>query len=191
MSQKIDSTGTAVGPYGIDDLETYMFPNLKRKGKRREKFRRLHYDLVWDITEMQVKVHVRALFPNQIGPLTTQLAKQRQLGAHEKTLTGESRSKALGRDIEITAAALLDVIADAADTLDSEMRREVMTDAPESAGLQQSDDLAGVYEQLVRTEPPQITSPTGGRLQLRVRSMNDSVPVSLIPRFSSELHLTV
>ena len=49
---------------------------MKRKGKRRERFRSLQYDRVWDVTEIQVKVHVRELFPDQMGPRATQLAKE-------------------------------------------------------------------------------------------------------------------
>lgn len=51
---------------------------------------------------MQVKVYVQALFPNQVGPPLSQLGKEQALGPDEKTAPGESRSKALKRDIEIT-----------------------------------------------------------------------------------------
>lgn len=105
MSQKFDTTGTIV-PYELGDLGTTWFPEEYRKGRRRLKFRRLDYDLVWDITEMQVKVSVRAIIPNATGPLITQLAKERQIQAHETTYTGESRSKALERDIDISRAAI-------------------------------------------------------------------------------------
>jgi hypothetical protein len=179
MSQKIDSTGNLVGPYEIEDLETYILPEVKRKGKRRAKFRMLPYDLVWDITEMQVKVHVRALFPDQIGPRTTQLAKERRLDEHERTLTGESRSKALIKDIEITATTGLGAGADSLDAPENERRRELSFDAGGPARLQQSEDLAREHHQTGPTEPPWMTSPTGARSQLRSRSMNDSALVSL------------
>jgi len=106
MSQKLDATGNHLGPYDIEDLESFMFPEEFRKGRRRLRLRRLHYELVWNITEMQVKVEVRPLFPNPPGPLTTQLAKERPFEAHEKSYAGESRSKALDRDIEISKSAI-------------------------------------------------------------------------------------
>ena len=105
MSQKFDASGTLLGAYGRDDLEACWFPELYRKGKRRVKLRRLDYDLVWDITEMQVKIHIRAVPQNTSGPLTTQLAKERRFEAHEKLYTGESRSRGLKRDIEISHSA--------------------------------------------------------------------------------------
>ena len=105
MSQKIDTTGTLLGAYEKKDLEVFMFPEVFKKGKRRRKIRKLDYDLVWDITEMQVKVHVRAVFPNPSGPLITQLAKERPIQSNELLFTGESRSKGLERDIEISRRA--------------------------------------------------------------------------------------
>ncbi|KAL5320456.1 hypothetical protein ACEPPN_011261 [Leptodophora sp. 'Broadleaf-Isolate-01'] len=106
MSQKLDASGNYLGPYALEDLETFNFPEEFQKGKRRLKLRKLEYELVWNITEMQVKVEVRPLFPNPPGPLTTQLAKERPFEAHEKSYTGESRSSALERDIEISKAAV-------------------------------------------------------------------------------------
>jgi len=105
MSQRIDTTGTLLGPYGKEDLEVFWFPETYRKGKRRKKLMRLDYDLVWDITEMQVKLHIRAVPLNSSGPLITQLAKERHFGASEKLYTGESRSKGLKQDIEISNSA--------------------------------------------------------------------------------------
>jgi hypothetical protein len=112
MSQKVDSNGNLVGPYGREDLEICQFPERCTKGKRKRNLRKLHYELAWHITEMQVKVDVRALFPNPIGPLTAQLAKERRFGENERVRTGESRSTALIKDIEITTAADLGVMAD-------------------------------------------------------------------------------
>ena len=105
MSQKLDAQGNIVGPYGRDDLQTFWSPEKKVKDRRRKKLRDLHYDLIWEITEMQVKVYVQATFPNQVGSPLSQLAKEQALGPDEKTITGESRSKALDKDIEITNCA--------------------------------------------------------------------------------------
>ncbi|KAL2060581.1 hypothetical protein VTL71DRAFT_9222 [Oculimacula yallundae] len=106
MSQKLDAGGNHLGPYALEDLETCMFPEEYRKGKRRAKLRKLDYEFVWNITEMQVKVEVRPLFPNPLGPLTTQLAQEVHFIAHEKSYTGESRSSALKTDIEISQVAV-------------------------------------------------------------------------------------
>ena len=54
-----------------------------------------------DITEMQVKTHVKAIFPKAIGPPTMQLAKEKTITSNEKR-GGESRSFGLERDIKIT-----------------------------------------------------------------------------------------
>ena len=105
MSQKLDAQGNIVGPYQRDDLQTLWFPEKKDKDHRRKKFRDLYYDLIWEITEMQVKVYVQAVFPNQVGSPLSQLAKEQALAPDEKTVTGESRSKALNKDIEIANGA--------------------------------------------------------------------------------------
>jgi hypothetical protein len=104
MSVKLDTDGNPIGSYEIHELETVMWPPEKKKNKRRLKLRKLEYDLIWDITEMQVKIHVRPVFPNPTGPLTMQLAKERPIPNDEIT-GGESRSYALVRDIEISTAA--------------------------------------------------------------------------------------
>ncbi len=102
MSQKLDAQRNIVGPYERDSLETLMIPKKKIKGRRRRKFRKLNYNLIWEITEMQVKVYVHAIFPNQVGPPLSQIAKEETLGPDETAITGESRSKALDKDIEIS-----------------------------------------------------------------------------------------
>jgi hypothetical protein len=102
MSIKLDAHSNIIGSYHRDDLRTFMWPEELKKGKRRVKKRELEYDLVWNITEMQVKTFVRAIFPNPTGPLTTQLAKERPLGPDEMTY-GESRSQALVKDIQVSA----------------------------------------------------------------------------------------
>jgi hypothetical protein len=179
MSQKIDSTGILIGPYGLEDLETYMFPEVKRKGKRREKFRRLDYELVWDITEMQVKVHVRPLFRNQTGPRTTQLAKERRLDEDERALAGESRSKALIRDIEISMTASMGPRADGLYALEADRRWELTVDNGGPSQRQPAGELARDYQQTGRTESPRMTRPARALSQLRSRGINDLVPVSL------------
>lgn len=50
---------------------------------------------------MQVKVHVKAIFPRHNGPLATQLAKERQIHQHD-IWNQESRSADLEKDIHIT-----------------------------------------------------------------------------------------
>jgi hypothetical protein len=105
MSQRLDAQGNIVGPYERDDLRTFWYPKKKIKGHRRKKLRDLHYNLIWEITEMQVKVYVQAIFPNQVGSPLSQLAKEQALAPDDKTVTGESRSKALDKDIEITNGA--------------------------------------------------------------------------------------
>jgi hypothetical protein len=105
MSQKIDENGQFVGRYYKEDLETVSWETVvKRKRKRSTKLRKLHYELLWHITEMQVKVYVQALFSKQVGLPVFQLANERRLDGNEKIFLGESRSKALVADIEITAA---------------------------------------------------------------------------------------
>ena len=95
MSQKLDADGNLVGPFTEEDL-----------GRKSRRYRMLEYEDPWYITEMQVKVHVRPLIPDHEGPLTMQLAKERPLGTHEKVNSGESRSRALERDIEIGEAEI-------------------------------------------------------------------------------------
>ncbi|TVY50003.1 hypothetical protein LOCC1_G000105 [Lachnellula occidentalis] len=103
MSVKLDADGNVIGSYELHEMDECMWPAEKRKNKRRFKFRKLEHDLIWNITEMQVKVFVRPIFPNPIGPLTMQLAQERPLQNHEVTV-GESRSYALVRDIELSTA---------------------------------------------------------------------------------------
>jgi len=105
MSQKLDAQGNIVGPYKRDDLRTFWFPKKKLRDHRRKRLREFHYDLIWEITEMQVKVYVQGIFQNQVGSPLSQLAKEQALGPDEKTVTGESRSKALDKDIEISNGA--------------------------------------------------------------------------------------
>ena len=134
MSQKLDAQGKIVGPYERDDLRTVWSPEKKVKHHRRLKLRKLDYDLVWEITEMQVKVYVRALFPRQVGPRLSQLAKEQALGPDERTVTGESRSKGLNKDIEITYGANDEELDDDEDPTVSEGERH---DIPsETLGLQ-------------------------------------------------------
>ena len=104
MSEKLSPTGDFLGAYSLKDLQDFYIHPQKRKGpKGRQHFRRLEYDLVWHITEMQVKVHVKPIFPRAIGPPTMQLAKQKSISASERW-AGESRSVGLQRDITISAA---------------------------------------------------------------------------------------
>lgn len=102
MSVKLDAHSTVIGSYERDDLSSFMWPEEKKKHKRRVKRRRLDYELVWNITEMQVKTFVRAIFPKPQGPLTMQLTKEEPLGPQELTY-GESRSQGLVKDIQVSA----------------------------------------------------------------------------------------
>jgi len=107
MSRKLDADGNVVGPYTVKEVGEEVYVTRKRaKGKKRDKFRRLHYDPVWNITEMQVKLSVKALIHNSIGGQpTTQLAHQLSLTKDDMAVKGESRSKALEKDIEISRSA--------------------------------------------------------------------------------------
>ena len=171
MSQKIDATGNPLGAYEREDLETFWFPEEYKKGRRRLRLRILHYDLVWDITEMQVKVHVRAVFPNPTGALTTQLAKERPFEAHETIYTGESRSRALERDIEISRAAISKPGEDAETPREEDEMQEGLTDHLDLAGQHH-------HQQQGTIEVPQTTSSARIILRLGPRNMNSPVRVS-------------
>ena len=76
MSRKRDTDGNLAGSFDIDDVEIVFMPNLVRKGRRRQRRRRLEYEPVWNITETQIKLGIRPIFPTQIGEPTIQLARQ-------------------------------------------------------------------------------------------------------------------
>lgn len=99
MSQKVDNDGNIIGAYTAKDLDSF-WPEQKPKSRKTDRQRVLHYEPIWTITEMQVKLGVRAKIPKPIGPLMTQLAKQ-----ISTPTGGESRSMALEKDMEIVAAA--------------------------------------------------------------------------------------
>ena len=100
MSQKVDSRGNVLGPYCEDDLGCIM--SSRGKGRPQDRQRVLYYDLIWDITEVQVKIHVQAHFPNPECPLISQLAIEKLLDWDEKTATTESRSMAFEKGIQLT-----------------------------------------------------------------------------------------
>lgn len=106
MSQKVDSRGNVLGPYCEADLGCIMSSRGKRPPQDRQRV--LYYDLIWDITEMQVKIYVQAQFPNLVGPLTSQLAIEKVFDQDEKTAATESRSTALEKDIQLTHNGLLE-----------------------------------------------------------------------------------
>lgn len=173
MSQKLDIDGNIVGPYGIDELRTFWFPEEKTKGHRREHLRDLDYDLIWDVTEMQVKVYVQAIFPNQLGSPLFQLAKEQALAPDEKTITGESRSKALDDDIKIAQGQDEDVNEND-DDASEDQRRAVLSDnhtlvgsqpstgpargGEQRAGAESSTSNIGAYQQTSQGERPLTTS---------------------------------
>lgn len=155
MSTKLDAHGTVIGSYETDDLTTLLWPEEKRKGKRRVKRRYLEHELVWSITEMQVKTFVRAIFPNPPGPLTMQLAKERPLGPQELTY-GESRSQALVKDIQVSArvAARATPVARPRQLIENGRNGEQeveqdqrLEDILGSSGRQLVNDLANEYQQ--------------------------------------------
>jgi hypothetical protein len=170
MSTKLDAHSTVIGCYETEDLATLVWPEEKKKHRRRVKRRYLEHELVWNITEMQVKTFVRAIFPNPTGPLTMQLAKERSLGPHELTY-GESRSEALVRDIQVSAGEAVHV-APAAPAAPAALPRQLtakrrnngqtveqdegLDDILGSNGRQLVNDLANEYQQ-PRAEVAQMT----------------------------------
>ena len=182
MSQKIDTTGNLLGAYQKEDLDTFMYPEGFRKGKRRRKLRKLDYDLVWDITEMQVKVHVRAVFPNPSGPLTTQLAKERPIQSNELLFTGESRSKGLERDIEISKRAKFTPALDHSESPLLSVENSTpgnSTDfgAPTSAHLV-DDQIRQKHQQQDPIDRPHTSPSTRITLHLGPRNINSTMHVS-------------
>lgn len=113
MSQKLNENNEVVGPFKETDMEVYYHDDNESvesdesdQNEETEKRYKLFYKLIWNITEMQVKPSIMAQFPGVAIP-TIQLAQQKEqvtIRAHETKLSGESRSKALNDDIEITAA---------------------------------------------------------------------------------------
>lgn len=152
MSQKRDALGNIVGPYETNDLRAFWFPEKTKKDHRRKRLRDLHYDLIWEITEMQVKVYVQAIFPSQVGPPLSQLAKEQALGPDEKTVTGESRSKALDKDIEIANGGNEEAEDDNDEDASEEERHDAPNETRIQAGSQQSSGLAREHEQQVEVE---------------------------------------
>lgn len=155
MSVKLDAHSNVIGSYETDDLSWFMWPEEKKKHKRRVKRRFLKYELVWNITEMQVKTFVRAIFPNPTGPLTMQLAKERPLGPQE-LIYGESRSQALVKDIQVSAreAAHAAPVARPRQLTENGRNREQTVEQDQrlddilgSSGRQLVNDLANEYQQ--------------------------------------------
>jgi hypothetical protein len=167
MSTKLDAHSNVIGCYETEDLATLMWPEEKKKHRRRVKRRYLEHELVWNITEMQVKTFVRAIFPNPTGPLTMQLAKERPLGPHELTY-GESRSEALIRDIQVSAGEVVHVTPATSAALPRQLmakkrnngqtveQDEGLDDILGSSGRQLVNDLANEYQQ-PRAEVAQMT----------------------------------
>jgi len=183
MSQKIDTTGTLLGAYEKKDLEVFMFPEVFKKGKRRRKIRKLDYDLVWDITEMQVKVHVRAVFPNPSGPLITQLAKERPIQSNELLFTGESRSKGLERDIEISRRAKYTPDLDHSDPPLLSVENSTPgspTDFGAPASSHLVDDQIRQEQQQGPIERPPTSPSTRNTLHLGRRNTNSTTHVSCL-----------
>jgi hypothetical protein len=165
MSVKLDAHSNVIGSYETDDLPSFMWPEEKKKHKRRVKRRFLKYELVWNITEMQVKTFVRAIFPNPTGPLTMQLAQERPLSPQE-LIYGESRSQALVKDIQVSArdAAHAASVARPRQLTGNGRNREQTVEQDQglddmllgSNGRQLVNDLANEYQQH-RVEVAQMT----------------------------------
>ncbi|KAF8851408.1 hypothetical protein BDZ45DRAFT_150850 [Acephala macrosclerotiorum] len=164
MSVKLDAHSNIIGSYETDDLSWFMWPEEKKKHKRRVKRRLLSYELVWNITEMQVKTFVRAIFPNPTGPLTMQLAEEQPLGPQE-LIYGESQSQALVKDIQVSAreAAHAVPVARPRQLTENGRTREQtveqdqrLDDILSSSGRRLVNNLANEYQQ-PRAEVAQMT----------------------------------
>ncbi len=169
MSEKLSQTGAFLGSYSPKDMESfYDPPKFVKDGPPRMRFRKLEYELVWDITEMQVKTHVRASFPGAIGPAKMQLAKQRAIRPSERKI-GESRSVGLEIDIEISEGledALTTVPGperrDAGSSVRISRRRAVTPDDEDNndeEGLTDMENSRGHHQQ----ESPDLDDFVGGR----------------------------
>lgn len=194
MSERLSPTGDFLGSYSIKDLEYRCFKPPGQKSAKGSKYLRiLHYNLVWDITEMQVKTHVKADFPNAVGPPTMQLCKQKPIAAGERR-TGESRSIGLERDIMITEGdEEMPQIHEGSQGVDDV--RAIPEARPPGRGREASLDLdeflggRSLIEDLARAHPHQRReSPEYNRQrpQLRNRSSNryivdDGIPIGTPP----------
>ena len=180
MSQKLDANGNVVDPYTVKEVGEEVYVTRKRaKGKKRDKFRRLHYDPVWNITEMQVKLSVKALIHNSIGGQpTTQLAHQLSLTKEDKAVKGESRSKALEKDIEISrSTAKKEIDEEARENGEESMLLDVF--GPAGTGLVNS--LRDQYQEDQREDQRETLdrSPTTNLLpDFELPKVNSSVAVS-------------
>lgn len=186
MSQKLDANGNILGQFEPSDLEQFTFWERKRESNKKRKRRRLHYELIWHITEMQVKVHVKALFPNPAGPLVWQLAAERDIGEDNKTMR-ESMSKALKRDIEISSCAPAHInVVDLSDESDNDMQYD-FADIYGPSGVQLVTELVNTRQnRAVEEESPPTGSPTGwSSLPSPGAPINNSIPVSHIESYSS------
>lgn len=162
MSEKLDGNGRSIGPYDIDDLEEESLLKRTKNRKYNYSYRKLEYELMWTITEMQVKVHIRPLFPG-FEKHTAQLAEQLSLSSSDKVSGGESRSKALKHDIKLVAnadpPAVRDdgpEVIDLEDVEEETTREPPMTESVESAEAQLIDEtVAGYNNQWSPPDSPQ------------------------------------
>ncbi|KAK0120220.1 hypothetical protein ONS95_011626 [Cadophora gregata] len=181
MSEKLSAVGDFLGSYSIKDLEyRCLKPSGRKKGSKYVRI--LHYNLVWEITEMQVKTYVKAIFPKAVGPPTMQLAKQRPVTAGEMR-AGESRSLDLEHDIMITEG-----IEDLPAVLDGDHDADEMHTDPDvrGSGLDREasidlDDFIGTHSLLAdparARSRQQMETPShdNSGTQLRNRSLNRSM----------------
>ncbi|KAF4631492.1 hypothetical protein G7Y89_g6638 [Cudoniella acicularis] len=184
MSQRTDAFGQLVGCYEKDDLRDVWWPEVVVKKHRRTKHKRLDYDLLWDITEMQVKVHVRALIPNAIGPRTTQLAEQRELSRGERVYVTESRSAALQNDISISSS----VASAAGPRLGREARQarnesQSQLPGPSEAYNPGGDEIRQGGQQPRRSRP-EASHAESMQPQVKQKTLASSRPD--VPKFASE-----
>jgi hypothetical protein len=151
MSLRIDNDGNHHGAYTADDLNDFL-PDQKPRSRKIGQQRVLHYQPIWSITEMQVKLGVRAKIPNPIGALTIELAQQ-----ISPAVGGESRSRALEKDIEIVAAATVQPrkTRERPDEA-TEDSNETLDDVFGADGAMLVDDLVAQHHQILLGSP---TSP--------------------------------
>jgi hypothetical protein len=105
-SKKLNASGKDLGCYKRKDMKVETFCH-DQNSKRTSSYYTLEYDLIWQITEMQLKIGYRPHFHKAKGPATIQLAGQPEGEFNDKYIPKgppkkESRSKDLEIDIKYT-----------------------------------------------------------------------------------------
>ncbi|KAL2069422.1 hypothetical protein VTL71DRAFT_14101 [Oculimacula yallundae] len=110
-SEKLSPEGYHLGPYSYTDMQRRRLEKRSRKGRGPGGWtftRHLQYSLVWYITEMELKIFVRAVFPNAEGPPSEQPGQQRDISG-----VSSFRSWGLERDIMLNQGIAESKISDA------------------------------------------------------------------------------